>query len=221
MRYKAVRKGRYQAGREVDTESETDSYNYGLVVAQESNQEYFALAIELSEEYGIPLGKFAECAIEGEVPDDEDFWNENMPDSVDRDRLSIELEAVEYEGAAEVVVGLREALVERVREETDPFRPSRLTSIFACDTIDDVRRYRAEHTDSRVQYVECSIETIHESASFRGDMHLLDRIDLVCMDTEAAARYARRYWEGQATPDPLYETLLQGRFRFGAPVVKK
>jgi len=218
-KYKAVPVNRYQQGREINTDCETSPYNYGLVVSQPENEPFYEAAIDISSEYGIPLAKLALCAIERAVSDDEDYWNGNMPEREDRERLETALETVEFDHQAEIEVGLREAVIERARFDSNPMAPSRMESVFACNSLDDVRRYRAEHTQNRPgTHQECVLEVVKQAASFEGDMHMLDRIDINSMDTDGAMRIAGMYWEGKHTANPLIETILQGRFRFGPPI---
>ena len=90
-----------------------------------------------------------------------------------------------------------ELISELVRRLLFPERPSRLTALFAWESLDEAIRFRNETGGGKIYHVEAN-------EIFRGDMKLL----LLGGSGVGAVQFARKYWRGDSSPQPRWEYLL-------------
>lgn len=92
-----------------------------------------------------------------------------------------------------------ELVVELVRRESFPERPSRLSSVFGSSTLDDARQFKTLYGTPSDPIFRVSCDT-----SFRCDFDLLRMGHSIL----AAWLLATKYWSGKQGPDPTWEELL-------------
>lgn len=92
-----------------------------------------------------------------------------------------------------------ELLSELVRRAEFPDRPSRFTSLFGTESIDDARRFRNELGQPHHRILRLSCDQY-----FRADMRFLNP----GASGASALNLARKYWRGEACQEPLWEVLL-------------
>ncbi|WP_322049778.1 DUF2441 domain-containing protein [Paraburkholderia bannensis] len=108
-----------------------------------------------------------------------------------------------------------ELLWEFVRRAAFPHRPSRLTSVFAWQSLDDARRFKRENhlTDARIYELK-------GGNPFVANMSLLNNSTPLLRTSQMA----HAYWEGGVGPttvglaDPRWEVLLSAPVIVGAEV---
>ena len=104
-----------------------------------------------------------------------------------------------------------ELLFEYVRRAAYPTAPSRFESVFACETLDDARAFRASPVWGNPAAAIFEVET--ESAAFRVDMTCLTLQGSILVASYLANRYWRQepselhLFGGPQTP-PSWEVLL-------------
>lgn len=108
----------------------------------------------------------------------------------------------------------REYLYERVRWAVAPTAPVRRDSIFACPDVDSVRRFRESHPRAGV---DCELKIIELTAYFKADMSIIDQVEGTLSFNEAQ-KIIERYWRQECNSYPLFELLVQGRFKVGAAI---
>lgn len=92
-----------------------------------------------------------------------------------------------------------EVIFEAARLARYPDRPSRLQSVFALESLDDVDAFVDRFVES-----SCDVWAVEADDAFVGDMNLVDAEDLA-----DGLSNADRYWRGGAyNDDPLREVLL-------------
>lgn len=201
--YKTVAAGRFQPGVELDTRT----YNYGLVSGHRSKGEarLFDEIIRYSELFGFEglIGIALRWREHSDIPPvvriklgpirTEEFL-----------KLCRRAELPQQNAPTK----FWEYLYEKVRKERAPHRPSRVQSVFACRDLESVQRYSAKH---RIGSTLCRLELL-EGSIFEADMALIDEVGPDWTYTQSLPNI-RSYWEGGNSEDPLFEVLVQGRFR--------
>ena len=92
-----------------------------------------------------------------------------------------------------------ELFFEYVRRAHFRDRPSRFQAIFAAETIDQAKKFRADHCGGNGRIWE-----IDASCSFRADMSLLTMgTSILC-----ASWFAHQYWQGAGGDKPFWEFLV-------------
>lgn len=102
-----------------------------------------------------------------------------------------------------------EVVAELVRRLTAPDCPSRMQSMFACETLADAQAFRSE---MKVPYAR--IFEVDAGEFFRADMRLLH----LGAAFGSTINLMQKYWQGVASADPLWEFLLAGSVKIMAQV---
>lgn len=92
-----------------------------------------------------------------------------------------------------------ELVFELVRRLQYPSLPSRFTSLFASETIEDALEFRT----SFIQTV-CPIYKVESNDYFKADMKLLT----FGQSSAHLLSFANRYWKGEGSDNPAWEHLL-------------
>ncbi len=100
-----------------------------------------------------------------------------------------------------------EFLYEKIRINKYPNKPSRLSSFFLFDNIDDCYYYIDTHKNGTAI---CKVEIIEIRSLHKGDMNLLDMIPNHCTYNEAE-KLVDLYWLGEKSEKPVFEYVLQGK----------
>jgi hypothetical protein len=92
-----------------------------------------------------------------------------------------------------------EVLFEYVRRAFYPHRPSRFQSFFAFQHMSEAEAFRNAYGDpaNRIWLAEAPV-------AFVADMRLLTTGTSILV----YSYFAHKYWEGEASPDPIWECLL-------------
>lgn len=102
-----------------------------------------------------------------------------------------------------------ELIFELVRRAEHPDRPSRYTSVFAAETLEEAIAWRIE-----VDAPDAPIYEVEATAAFRGDAEQLTLSGTVA---EVWMR-AGAFWRGKGTATPRWELLLEAPVRILAAV---
>lgn len=94
-----------------------------------------------------------------------------------------------------------ELAAELVRRLYAPDRPSRMQSMFACETLADAQAFRSERGVPHARIFE-----IDASEFFRADMRLLH----LGAAFGSTINLMQKYWQGVASAVPFWEFLLPG-----------
>ncbi|MDJ0276009.1 DUF2441 domain-containing protein [Sphingomonas sp. 2R-10] len=120
-------------------------------------------------------------------------------------------------------------LCERVRLQHRPDLPSRLTSVFAFQTIEDAEslaevferesiELRYPRPYRRADQVIYEVVCEEPQSDLQFDMSLIDALDATMNYEQASARLLS-YWNGERSQAPLLESLLVGKVLRGKVVV--
>jgi hypothetical protein len=108
-----------------------------------------------------------------------------------------------------------EVFLEAVRRADHPNKPSRMTSAYAFETIEDARAFIGRYGLNVVQSV---IFEVDGRIMHRGNMELAS-LDVSRFAVAFAFAVARAYWLGEQGPAPaLWEVLLEPPVRLGRVV---
>ncbi|MCE4064369.1 DUF2441 domain-containing protein [Chryseobacterium gleum] len=94
-----------------------------------------------------------------------------------------------------------EIIFELIRLLNFPSKPSRFTSAFAWDTLDDAISFKMKICDGFGDIYKVSCEN-----HFKADMNLL-----LLGSIPGAMIFADKYWKGESSKEPLWECLLYGQ----------
>jgi hypothetical protein len=92
-----------------------------------------------------------------------------------------------------------ELVFELIRRLQYPLLPSRYTSFFGFETIEDALAFRTS-----INHFACPIYKVEGQDHFKADMNLL----LSGQSSIHALSYANRYWNGEGSENPTWEYLL-------------
>lgn len=92
-----------------------------------------------------------------------------------------------------------EVTFELVRLLKFPDKPSRFTSLFGCETLEDARRFKTERCNNSGEIYKVSTDKF-----FKADMHLLYTATI-----PGNIIIAEKYWKGEASSNPFWEILMQ------------
>jgi hypothetical protein len=96
-------------------------------------------------------------------------------------------------------VPIIELVAELVRRLSFPDHPSRFTSVFAWESLDDAKWFRQKYSSP-----EAPIFRMSGEMTFRGDINLL----LLGGTILGAWLYATKYWRGDSSASPRWEVLV-------------
>jgi hypothetical protein len=98
-------------------------------------------------------------------------------------------------------VPVMELAFELMRLSQFPEKPSRFTSFFGCETVEDAITFRGKYGDGQGEIWVVACEEY-----FRADMNYL----YLGAGIPSTFVYTERYWRGEASTTPFWEILMQG-----------
>lgn len=97
--------------------------------------------------------------------------------------------------------GHTESLFELVRQLKFPDRPSRFTSFFGCETVDEAKKFNEKYREGKGV-----IHKVSTQSYFKADMSLLLNGGSII----GGYKFAEMYWKGEAGSNPFWEILMSG-----------
>ena len=135
-------------------------------------------------------------------PELQSHANELFPSGVSRHGEEYFLRSSSRANVASPVI---ELLMEYVRRASFPERPSRFTSWFGVDSVEEARQFRSRFCGGEGRLCRVSTDNF-----FRANMSLLT----VGQSTLVSSWFAHVYWRGEAGPRaPFWEYLLSAPVR--------